>query len=698
MLVSYIYGGCKLVVYSGHNAYTLRKMAISPFVKTMLKATQVDNHQSEDKRVIITHGTSAANLSLSLSEYEAGLGHKPAMSAALTTLPVLGDNATDLERKAVSKSLSKFGEIVITLDPESVFNDEMKILTRDAYTVDAPTKVAVSFSKKGMDELENRLTPYLALTESQVIRNLKLDSTHPQSRGVDIPVRDIAMKLGDDIAFQLLFVREKGIDFELPYVPSAKPTELTEFFSKTLPDELLTVSALSNPSQDIQQALIQAYNDYYQEKLDGARNRFRKNMYSSFLAYPDSEKLSNGLSELLGWVEQVETNKTELDVYALGQGLREIAYESHVALFDHYKLQEANKIVEDAVYSVSDDLSFNSKVEAWEYINENSEAQSQQSLTYSENKIFSLKAKEIQPDEVYDNLHLLNPMMFAQSDDALGQGNCETPRPLVNEFYKDFDRLREVMRVSENVSSYAERRLAEIVLLPEVSISDLTDLSPNMGQDAVQQAASLLDAVKGTVSSLSESDMEFIAFNNAYNEVRGLRNDLSHLLGVSRMSFSEGREFYCEVLPFLCNHPAGDSRNFDADLLINTMVEFHGDEEELEQNREAIEVIAEALGNAFDNLPEASPYFELVTKGAFDLNGSAVHSIHVPDTHLDYISEVLKDHPELESKIVIYDSVAPDGLSLSVTNSGAAVEPAYFSPDARASAELTNKRSTKLTI
>lgn len=673
-------------------------MAISPFVKTMLKATQEDNYQSADKRVVITHGTSAANLSLSLSEYEAGVGHKPAMSAALTTIPILGENATELERSAVSKSLTKFGEIVIALNPESAYKNDMTILTRDAYTVDAPKKVAVSFSDAGMMDLENRIEPYLDLTKSQVIRNLKLDSTHPQSRGVDIPVRDIAMKLGDDIAFQLLFVKEKGIEFELPYVPSAKPTELTEFFSKTLPAELLTVTALTNPSQEAQQAIIDSYNDYYQAKLDGARNRFRKNMYSSFLSYPDSEKLSDGLGELLGWVEQIETNKMELDVYALGQGLREIAYETHTALFDHYKLQEANKIVGEAVYSVTDDLSFDSKVEAWEYINENSDAQSQQSLTYSENKVFSLKAKEIQPDEIYDNLHLLNPMMFAQSDDALGQGNSETPRPLVNEFYKDFERLREVLRVTENVSSYAERRLAELVLLPETSMRDLTEISPKLNEDSVLQASELLNSVKDTVASLSEGDMEFINFNNAYHEVRGLRNDLSHLIGVSKMSFSEGREFYCEVMPHLCSHPSGDARNFDADLIIDTMIEFHGDEEKLEQNRETIEVITEALGDAFYNLPEGSPYFELVTNNAFDLNSSAVHSIHVPDTHLDYIAEVYKDHPELESKVVIYDSAAPDGLSLSVINSGAAVEPDYFSPDARASVELTSKRSTKLTI
>ncbi|WP_181318351.1 hypothetical protein [Photobacterium kishitanii] len=651
-----------------------------------MEIISADSKVNKEERFVLTHGTSAYDFIYSLSE-----GGKPATSLALGKVTNPKDELTDELKNSLDKSLKKFGDIVVALSPESVFDDEMAIYTRDSYTRDAPKKVIVRLSEFEVTKLQNRLQEYIELTNRDILRTIKLDFKADREIGLN----DLCSKLSNDPALMMLFLEKKGISIELPRKPLYTPSEMVSFFIKHVNPSILNGESLQSLSDVEKSHIIEKYNNYHQEHLDHASTKFQQNMFRHYLGMSDDNKLSDALDGLTKWVKSSEKPEdTAVDKHELKNRVLKAISEFGDIFYKQEVLKIANNIGEHFIYT-ADDEAFLTKEESWDYMTENSGMQSQQSLGYSQNEIFSLKSEELKPDEIYANLDLIDPLKFTGVDgsDAVSS-DYTSDITMVDRFGKAYTELMKKLGISSDTSAFEKEALSRLVLdtPDELNFDSLTKIYFSVKDENKEDITRVISELKNIVGSLLPDELDAIKFNNAYHHVRNLKSDLDSALDMYKMPFDDGREFYKTVFPWLTH--SGNAFNYN-DIIEERQNYVYG--EGLESREEEITAIVDELSNAFDSLPNEVPYFELVTKKTLHLDSSLVHSIHVPIELTSLVEHLNAEYPSVMSKVKFYDNKQAGALTQSIINSGASIAKESLNPENRRvlKSELENKVSIK---
>ncbi len=662
-------------------------METSPFAKTMLKAALSEKTPAFDasSRVALTHGTSATQFAFSLSE-----GGKPAMSSALATIPFAKN---DLEKTAINDSFTKFGQVVVAMSPEIIFKNKMSIYTRDSYTRDAPQKVLTRLNSKAAQNLSDKLKPYSEIFETDLVRNIRYDFIDYSAGGggnLYAKLDRLSSKFYTDPAYQLMFYKERGLDIEIPYVSTYKSDELSEYLIDNVPRDLLDAERIDNLSEQDAEVLIGFFDSYYQQKAESANTKFIARMSERRIGWDHEEKVEEITDKLSSYLEHVRNPQEKVDTHALQTHLRELSSD-HAELFYAHVLKTISEIGDNFVYEIDEEI-VETKEESWEYIIENSEAHSQQSLTYSINEIFSLKAEELTPDSVFDRLGMIEPLKFSIGSDSTDCG-YQSHLPMVSEFGKKLDGIGELLKVSGLRSFVAKRNIMDVCtdVSGRAGIDTLGDtVTQHLTAEGREQLSLALEDIQEHFSKLTGEELEHVEFMRRYNDVRDIKDTLNGLLDIPEMTFQEGRDFYKQTLPQLLttNHYGGE------DLFLERL-EF-GDADYLSERKDEICVAADALAEAFEKIPEEVPYFELVANYVLKLDSSDVHSIHVPQGLEEFIEELSLEHGFLKDKVTFYDPTVNDGLTSSLINSGATLRAKELDPDNRLHLKKSDDRNMKI--
>ncbi|CAH7403552.1 conserved hypothetical protein [Vibrio chagasii] len=634
----------------------------TPFEKALLSELAVK--QTSDERIVLTHGTSASNLIYSL--FEEG---KPATSLALgKTINPEGSHRPELGA-AYDESLKKFGDIVFTFDPQSIFDNDLSIYTRDAYSRDAPEKVAVKLSSVAMGSLKSQMETYSAMADEDVIRRLGLEF---KSNKDSIKLTDVCEMLSSSVAFRMLYLEQIGVDIELPYVPSIETSELGESLGKAVG----VIEYTGVLSDDEKTALLAAHDAFYQNEFDTADSKFIQNMTRKRLEEDNGKKLERAVDELGMWIEATENPTFIVDKHKLKILVDNLMNEQERGLFECEVLDSATLLGSDYCYSCDDEMHI-SKEDSWEHMIEHSGMQSQQSLVYSQNEIFSLMAEELKPEQVFDKLNMIDPMMFSATSDS-ADGDHESHNAMVSKFGVLYAKLTKQLGFERgDASAFTKRNLMDSILdmSSSITLSDVKDIWHKMPLDQDETITGTLEELNEVAGSLLPDERAIIDFHNAYHHIRSLKSDLDHALDMPSLSYEDSRDFYKEALPML-----HDDFSFESVMGVREEYVYS---EGLRDDEEHITVIVDALRESFRSLPEEVPYFELVTNYTLELDSPKIKSIHAPDDLKPLIEHLSSEHPFLADKVEFYNPDVAGALSQSIVNSGVAVLQNALSPESK---------------
>ena len=623
--------------------------------------------ESSDK-YIISHGTTAFNFFLSLNE-----GGKPATSLALSKITPPQEHPTPLTTH--EKSLTKFGDILFIFDPKEILkDDESLICTRDCYSMDAPEKTLTSFSEQKLTSLKKELQTYSDLTGydklSKLTKELKSDK--------ELKLKDVAYGFINDDAFKMLCLSKLGVEIDVPYIPAYTETDLARYISthaKPLTNKYSIIlkdnESLPPLSEDDKATLLTAYDQYYSNQLNSTIVRFRQNMYKSYLNKSDDVRLSHAMTSFIDLLEASKNATLIVDKLALSNIIKEKVSDIGIEAIEFEAVKAASNIGNTHHYTCGDDF-FDDKLEAWEYINDNSNMQSQESLVYSMNEIFSLKAKELKSHEVYSHLDIIEPLFFIGSDDDSVTNHDQSHKPLVAKFGNLYKKIEDDLGFSSTTPAFIKKNLMDILISEiEPNISSLTDLG--MSIDDEDSIINTLSDIREVRNSFTSTDLDLIVFTNSYHHVRNLKRDLDYALDIPSLLWAEGRDFYKNVLPLLNE----GYRGFNFDSVMNLRYQ-HDHSNNFDNER--IESIIDSLVDAYQNLPEQVPYFEIVMKNTLELDSSKIKSIHVPIELSTTINKLMIEHPFIADKISFYDPKKSGDLCQSIAASGFAIDKEILNP------------------
>lgn len=612
----------------------------------------------ESTKLLLSHGTSLFNLIYSLSE-----GGKPATSIALSKI----NSSEDLG----DAPLKKFGDVVLTFEPSVLFDKDVTIFTRDAYTMDSPNREIHGIDRGASIALSQKLKPFIQHTQRDVSEIFRVAS---QTGDVQ-SFTSVVEKLAHDTAFKLSFLADRGINIEVPYVPSRVPSGVEIQLANSLGGSLESVREAVAIPQIHQELIISAYDSYYKDLIENSEVRFHQIIGRKKLEAPEDERFSAAVDAIRDWVDLTENPPVMVDKTHLDNLISEELDKIGGAALLSESISVVTNLIEREMYCCNQ-KDFKTKYEAWEYIHENSHAQSQQSLTYSVNEIFSLKSDEIMVSDVFDKLGLIQPKMFLGGID-----NPESTKASISEFKRVREALELELDFSYTVGAQSKHQILEQASKGELTASGILGERARLGWFNVTQEKEV--AVQGLVEQLqvcyeelSEKDLTQLAFEDSYQFIRDLRKDLDTLLEVRELTFGESRDFNKAFYGNLVSHRSGDTRNFDVAKSIKLRKSF-GRVEKLDSNRLAIESTMELMADAFENLDDHVPYFEVVMNTPLPLDSSKILSISVPESNKVDIEHLTKDYPYLASKVRYYNPDIDGSLMDSIENSGALMSPEF---------------------
>lgn len=345
------------------------------FAKSILNAT------SQSDGYALLHGTSLQDFCFSVHE-----GGFPSLSVALT------DCRSDY---------NKFGNIVLTFDAPVLKKSKTTIYTRDAYTADSPSREITGFDLKKAVSKEEEIAKYNDIS-GNVFADLRsmLETKH------FIEYEGAFRRIARNSAHRLAYLERQGINVEIPY----KPTIELDDFSLFIEDQLVR-NGYTNfsdiPFGKVFAEELVGIHDQYAHTLQESDKGLVQRRGGRLLKKEDSEKLDSVMSKIKRIAHCRENPTLKVDSVELKSRISQALEKVNELEYYQVVFDSLDDLISNERYCCNDKF-FSNQGEAWQYMAENSGANSQQNMSYSENEIFSLIGRELSAAEVTESLRLID--------------------------------------------------------------------------------------------------------------------------------------------------------------------------------------------------------------------------------------------------------------------------------------------------